>query len=75
MLRKAGGYSIGLPAPAWMLALGARMIGTETELLLKSRWVLPARITQAGFTFQYPQLQPAFENILQQLPRKAYHLF
>ncbi|HEY8917938.1 MAG TPA: TIGR01777 family oxidoreductase [Chitinophaga sp.] len=75
MLRKAGGHYIGLPAPTWMLALGARMIGTETELLLKSRWVLPARITQAGFTFQYPQLQPAFESILQQLPRRAYHLF
>ncbi|HEU4554961.1 MAG TPA: TIGR01777 family oxidoreductase [Chitinophaga sp.] len=74
-LRKAGGHYIGLPAPAWMLALGARIIGTETELLLKSRWVLPTRITQAGFTFRYPQLQPAFENILQQLPRKAFHLF
>jgi uncharacterized protein (TIGR01777 family) len=65
LLRKASGRLFGLPAPAWLLALGARLIGTETELLLKSRWVLPTRIMQAGFTFQYPYLEGAFENILQ----------
>ncbi|WP_246197883.1 TIGR01777 family oxidoreductase [Chitinophaga agrisoli] len=74
-LRKAGGHRFGLPAPTWLLKLGARLIGTETELLLKSRWVLPTRITMAGFTFQYPYLQPAFEDILRQLPRRQYHLF
>lgn len=74
-LRKASGNTIGLPAPAWLLAMGARLIGTETELLLKSRWVLPTRITRAGFSFRYPHLQGAVENILQQLPRKRYHLF
>jgi uncharacterized protein (TIGR01777 family) len=49
----------GLPAPAWMLKLGAAIIGTETELLLKSRWVLPARLQEAGFTFQFPELRGA----------------
>jgi NAD dependent epimerase/dehydratase family enzyme len=43
-LRKATGSTIGLPAYTWMLKIGAAIIGTETELLLKSRWVLPARI-------------------------------
>jgi uncharacterized protein (TIGR01777 family) len=74
-LRKVSGHWIGLPAPAWLLSAGACMIGTETELLLKSRWVLPTRISRAGFRFQFPQLQGAFENILQQLPRRQYHLF
>lgn len=74
-LRKAAGHVFGLPASAWMLKIGAALIGTETELLLKSRWVLPTRITQAGFTFKYPQLQGAFENIVQSLPRRRYHLF
>jgi len=74
-LRKVSGHVMGLPAPAWLLAMGARLIGTETELLLKSRWVLPTRIMREGFRFQYPQLQGAFEHILQQLPRQQYHLF
>ncbi|MGN6510159.1 MAG: DUF1731 domain-containing protein [Chitinophaga sp.] len=58
-----------------MLKIGAAIIGTETELLLKSRWVLPTRITQAGFTFRYPHLQDAFQQIVGTLPRKRYHLF
>jgi uncharacterized protein (TIGR01777 family) len=74
-LRKAAGHLFGLPAPAWMLKLGACLIGTETELLLKSRWVLPTRATQAGFEFQYPYLKPAFEEIIHNLPRRRYHLF
>lgn len=74
-MRKAAGHRFGLPAPAWMLALGARLIGTETELLLKSRWVVPTRALQAGFTFKFPYLQGALENIIGQLPRRRYHLF
>ncbi|OMP81218.1 TIGR01777 family oxidoreductase [[Flexibacter] sp. ATCC 35208] len=74
-LRKAAGHLFGLPAPTWMLKIGACLIGTETELLLKSRWVLPTRATQAGFTFQYPHLKPAMENIIHSLPRRRYHLF
>jgi hypothetical protein len=75
VLRKATGHIIGLPAYQWMLAIGAGLIGTETELILKSRWVLPARITKAGFTFKYPLLQDAFKEILTKTPRKKYHLF
>jgi uncharacterized protein (TIGR01777 family) len=74
-LRKATGQNFGLPAPGWMLKIGATLIGTETELLLKSRWVLPTRITQAGFTFKYPQLSDALQQIVGGLPRNAYHLF
>jgi uncharacterized protein len=74
-LRKASGQRIGLPAPAWMLKIGAALIGTETELLLKSRWVVPTRLLQEGFTFQYPELEGAVQQIIGQLPRKAYRLF
>jgi len=74
-LRHAAGIRVGLPAPAWMLALGAKLIGTETELLLKSRWVVPTRLTQAGFVFKYPKLETALQSIIAQTPRELYHLF
>ena len=74
-LRKFTGHKIGLPAYTWMLKMGAAIIGTETELLLKSRWVVPTKLLENGFTFKYDQLQTAFEDIISKLPRKAYHLF
>ncbi len=54
----------GLPAPKWMLKMGAAMIGTETELILKSRWVVPEKLLGLGFEFKYPQLEDALEEIL-----------
>jgi NAD dependent epimerase/dehydratase family enzyme len=74
-LRKTAGHLFGLPAPAPLLRIGAAIIGTETELLLKSRWVLPTRALQEGFVFQYPALETAFADILAHMPRSAYHLF
>jgi NAD dependent epimerase/dehydratase family enzyme len=53
-LRDAWGVKIGLPSTAWMLRLGAFLMGSETELVLKSRWVLPARMLDAGFTYEFP---------------------
>lgn len=55
---------IGLPAPKWLLEIGALLIGTETELLLKSRWVIPERLTELGFTFQFPTIEKALDDIL-----------
>lgn len=75
LLRKATGMGFGLPAPVWLLKAGARLIGTETELILKSRWVVPTKISEAGFTFLYPELEGAFENIISHTPRSAYKLF
>ena len=63
-LRKAMNRKIGLPAAEWMLSIGGRIIGTEPELILKSRWILPERLEQAGFRFAYPTLDRALENIL-----------
>ena len=53
-LRRAAGVPFGLPAPRWLLAIGALVMRTETELVLKSRRVVPGRLTAAGFTFQHP---------------------
>ncbi|MFK0520637.1 TIGR01777 family oxidoreductase [Paenibacillus illinoisensis] len=63
-LRSHMGVRIGLPSPRWMLEVGARFIRTETELVLKSRWVIPERIEQEGFTFVYDTLDAALDEIL-----------
>jgi NAD dependent epimerase/dehydratase family enzyme len=55
---------IGLPAPRWMLELGSVAIKTETELVLKSRWVIPERLEQLGYSFEYPELEPAIRDIV-----------
>ncbi len=60
---------IALPAPKWMLKLGATFIGTETELLLKSRWVLPRRLLEAGYPFKYVDIKSALGNILKKEER------
>jgi uncharacterized protein (TIGR01777 family) len=52
-LRAAWGVPAGLPATRWMAELGALAIGTDTELLLKSRRVVPALLTAAGFEFRH----------------------
>lgn len=74
-LRKITSSKIGLPAQEWLLKVGAFLIGTETELLLKSRWVLPTKLLENGFVFRYSNLDDALEEIISKLPRKAYHLF
>ena len=53
-LRSAWGTKIGLPAANWMLEIGAFFMRTETELILKSRRVVPARLLQHGFEFRFP---------------------
>jgi NAD dependent epimerase/dehydratase family enzyme len=74
-LRGVTGHKIGLPATTWMLEAGAFLIGTETELMLKSRWVIPTRATQEGFLFKHPILKTALLETIFGLPRKKYHLF
>lgn len=53
-LRKAWGIPFGLPATNWMLELGAFVLRSETELMLKSRRVIPTKLFQSGFNFQFP---------------------
>ncbi|GAA4155060.1 TIGR01777 family oxidoreductase [Gryllotalpicola daejeonensis] len=63
-LRRVLGVPFGLPLPRWVLELGAAAIHTETELVLKSRWVLPERLLAAGYEFHYPELEPALRQIV-----------
>lgn len=65
-IRKACGIPFGVPAPAWLLEIGARIIGTETELLLKSRWVLPKRLLDNQFEFSYSEVEHAINDIVWQ---------
>jgi hypothetical protein len=58
-LRRAWGARFGLPATRWMLEIGARILRTETELILKSRRVVPTRLLEAGFTFELPHWRDA----------------
>ncbi len=62
-IRKAYHAPFGLPQPKWMLKMGAVLIKTETELILKSRKVVPDRLLKAGFEFDYPTLDLALQEI------------
>lgn len=64
LLRQEMKMPLGLSSPKWLLEIGAVLIRTETELILKSRWVLPERLVNSGFTFTYPRLDTALKNIL-----------
>jgi uncharacterized protein (TIGR01777 family) len=64
ILRKTLNIPFGLPSPEWLLKIGALVIGTETELILKSRWVLPAKLLKEGFEFKYEYFEDAAEEIL-----------
>jgi NAD dependent epimerase/dehydratase family enzyme len=64
-LRQAWGTSIGLPAAKWMLEVAAFFHRTETELILKSRRVVPGRLLADGFSFQYPEWPGAAGELCQ----------
>lgn len=63
-LRQEMNVPFGLPSPKWILEIGSVIIRTETELILKSRWVLPEKLQQAGYSFKYPTLDGTLKNIL-----------
>ncbi|GAA4267595.1 epimerase [Frondihabitans peucedani] len=63
-LRRALGVPFGLPAWRWMLELGSAAIRTEVELVLKSRWVVPERLTEAGYRFEHPWLDETLKEIV-----------
>ena len=65
-LREAAGMPNGIPAPAPLLELGALLMRTETELVLKSRWVVPRRLMDAGFNFEFPEWGAAAEDLVRQ---------
>lgn len=62
--RKAMHINIGLPSPEWLLNIGAMIIKTETELILKSRWVVPERLESEGYKFKFSKIDTALKDIL-----------
>jgi hypothetical protein len=66
-LRRAWGRRVGLPATAWMAEIGAWVLRTDTELLLKSRRVVPGRLLGAGFEFEHPQWPEAATDLVQRV--------
>lgn len=63
-IRIAVGVTMGLPTPAWLLEIGARIIKTETELVLKSRYVVPKRFLNAGYSFQFTDVDTALKDLV-----------
>jgi NAD dependent epimerase/dehydratase family enzyme len=63
-LRQAWGARIGLPAARWMLEIGTLFLRTESELVLKSRRVIPGLLADAGFQFQFPEWADAAQNLV-----------
>ena len=56
---------LGIPTPRFILEIGSLVIRTETELVLKSRWVVPETLEKAGYEFAYPELEPALKEIVE----------
>jgi uncharacterized protein (TIGR01777 family) len=64
LIKQAYGAKVGLTAPEWLLAIGALIIGTEPELILKSRWVIPKILLDAGYQFKFPHIKEAINACL-----------
>ncbi len=67
VLRTAWGVPVGLPATRWMAELGAFALRSDTELLLKSRRVVPGRLLEAGFAFDYAQWPEAADDLVRRV--------
>lgn len=63
-MREAWGIRLGLPATKWMLEIGAWAMRTDTELVLKSRRVVPGRLLEAGFSFELPEWGAAVRDLV-----------
>jgi uncharacterized protein len=66
--REVCGIPFGIPTPTWMLELGAIFLRTETELIIKSRRVVPGRLTASGFAFRLPQFRGAIQDLMSKPP-------
>ena len=63
-LRQACDVKVGLPAYTWMVYLGAFLMGTEAELPLKSRYVIPGRLLKSGYRFKFETMQAALNDLI-----------
>ncbi len=63
-LRDAWAAPVGLPAADWMIGAAGMLLRTESELVLKSRRVIPGRLLDAGFQFQFPEWPAAARDLV-----------
>jgi hypothetical protein len=63
-LRDAWDRPNGLPAPSLLIEVAAFFLRTESELVLKSRRVVPGRLLDAGFRFEFPEWAEAAEDLV-----------
>lgn len=70
-LRAAWGVPVGLPATRWMAEIGAFVLRSDTELLLKSRRVVPGRLLDAGFVFERPEWPAAADELVRRVRGRA----
>jgi len=63
-LREAWGARVGVASPRWAVEVGAALLRTESELVLKSRRVVPGRLAAAGFSFLFPEWAPAARELV-----------
>lgn len=70
LFREVCRMPIGLPAAEWMLEIGAFFLRTETELIFKSRRVVPGRLLESGFEFRFPTFREAVANLEARISRR-----
>lgn len=63
-IRNAVQMPLGIPMPTWLLEFGSLIIRTETELVLKSRNVVPKRLLDAGYKFEFVDLDTAIKDLV-----------
>jgi uncharacterized protein (TIGR01777 family) len=63
-IRKTLGVPIGIPAPKFAINLGAKIIGTEPELILNSSYIIPKRLLKSGYHFKFPDIEKALVDLL-----------
>ncbi len=71
LFRELTGAPFGLPATEWMLEIGAFFLRTETELILKSRRVIPGKLLAGGFEFTFPIMREALKNLFNNPTQKT----
>ena len=67
-LRQAWAVPVGLPAAGWMIGAAALLLRTESELVLKSRRVVPGRLLHVGFQFRFPDWPAAARDLVARYP-------
>ena len=67
-------HALRIAASKWMLEVGAFFLRTETELIIKSRRVVPGRLSAAGFEFRFPQIDSAMADLVQRCKTKRADL-